>query len=71
MLELNCRYFRVYWNPYRPVELKKNGKGYQLTKNVDHYGCLIKKNCQLKLFAMARTFVGLADVSLHYDLFSL
>ena len=28
--------------------------GYQLMKNVGHYGCLNKKNCQFKLSKMAR-----------------
>ena len=28
--------------------------GYQLIKNVGHYGCVTKKNCQLKLSKMAR-----------------
>ena len=29
-------------------------EGYQLIKNVGHYGDLTKKNCQLKLSKMAR-----------------
>ena len=44
---------------------------YQLSKNVSHYGCLTKKTCQLKSPAMAGTFVGLADVSFHYNSFPL
>ena len=35
--------------------IKKNYRGgYQLMENVGHYGCLIKKYCQLKLSTMAR-----------------
>ena len=32
----------------------EEGGGYQLMKNVGHYGSLTKKSCQLKLSKMAR-----------------
>ena len=33
---------------------------YQHMKNVDHYGCLTKRNCQLN-----SSFVGVGDASFH------
>ena len=60
--------------PLQASRIKKNkgeGVGYQLTKNVGRCGSLIKKNCQLKSSSIFLTFVGLADVSLHYDSVSL
>ena len=71
MFQLNYGRFRVHWNSYRPVELKRfMESGYQLTKNVGHYGCLTKKNCQLKLclqwLQILLTFVRLANVSFRY-----
>ena len=64
MSQLNYGYIRVYWNFCRPVELKKYiERGYQLTKNVGHYGCLTKKNSQLKLPAMARNTFNICRAS--------
>ena len=41
--------------PLQARRIKKNiDGGYQLTKNVGHYGYLTKKNCLLKSSAMAR-----------------
>ena len=40
-------------------------------KNVGHYDWLAKKNCQLMLSTMARTFVGVGDVSFRYKSFPL
>ena len=40
---------------YQPKLMKKKmERGYQLMKNVGHYGCLTKKDYHLKLFTMAR-----------------
>ena len=36
--------------------------GYLVMENVDHYGCLTKKNCQLKLSTMARSFFNIPRV---------
>ena len=67
--------FQGILKPLQARRIKKNLEGgYQLTKNVSHYVCLTKKNCQLKSSAMARntlTFVGLANVSFHYNSFPL
>ena len=43
--------------------IKKIYRGYQLTKNVGHYGCLSKKNCQLKLSATARNTLNIWTAS--------
>ena len=60
---------------YRPVELKIIAEGgYQLMKNVGHFGCLRRKSGQLKLFTMARTTFNILrvdDVSFHNKMFSL
>ena len=41
----------------KPLQTRRMKKimerGYQLMENVDHYGCLTKKNCHLKSSAMA------------------
>ena len=72
MLQLNYHYFRVYWNRYRPIELKKIEGVYQLTKLLATMVAWIRKivnwNC-LQWLEIFLTFVGLADVSLHYDSF--
>ena len=55
MSQLISGYIRVNWNRYSPVELKRFMEGgYQFMKNVDHYGCLTKKNYHLKSSTMAR-----------------
>ena len=49
MFQLILGYFRG------PVKLKRfTEEDYQLMKNAGLYGCLSKKNCQLKWSAMAR-----------------
>ena len=66
--------FQGMLKPLQARRIKKNYyRGYQLTKNVGHYGCLTKKNCLLKLSAMARNTLNIwrANVSLHYHSFSL
>ena len=40
-------------------QIKEIYRGYQLTKNVGHYDCLTKKNCQLKLSAVARNTLNI------------
>ena len=43
--------------------------GYQVMENIDHYGCLTKKNCQLKSsqwLEVLLTLLGVGDVSFHY-----
>ena len=49
---------RLYQGTLKHLEarrIKKNIEGgYQLMKNVGHYGCLTKKNWQLKLSKLAR-----------------
>ena len=65
--------FQGTLKPLQARRTKKIYRGYQLTKNVGHYGCLTKKNCLLKLSAMARNTLEIwrANVSLHYHSFSL
>ena len=65
---IDLRYFTVYCNRYRPVELTKNMEGvYQVMENVDHYGCLNKKNSRIRLqwLEVLITFVGVAGVSFY------
>ena len=38
----------------RRIQKQNIERGYELTKNVGQCGCLTKKNCLLKLSAMAR-----------------
>ena len=45
--------------PLQARRTKKIYRGYQLTKNVGHYGCLTKKNCLLKLSAMTRNTLNI------------
>ena len=65
--------FQGILKPLQARRTKNILRGYQLTKNVGHYGCLTKKNCLLKLSAMARNTLNIwrANVSLHYHSFSL
>ena len=65
--------FQSILKPLQARRTKKIYRGYQLTKNVGHYGRLTKKNCLLKLSAMTRNTLNIwrANVSLHYHLFSL
>ena len=51
--------FQGILKPLQARRIKKIYRGYQLTKNVGHYGCLTKKNCQLKLSAMARNTLNI------------
>ena len=74
MFQLNYGYFRVYWNRCRPVELKKYTEVTILQKMSATMVAWLRKivswNC-LQWLEILSTFVGLANVSLHYDLFSL
>ena len=54
MFQLNYRYFRVYRNRYRPVELKRNYRGGLPAYEKCWPLWLPKKSCQLKSSAMAR-----------------
>ena len=55
--------FRRFYGKLKPLQssrMKKFTEGaYQLMKNVDHYGCMTKKNCQLKSSTMARSFFNI------------
>ena len=74
MNQLNYGYIRVYWNFYWPVELKKYIEVTSLQKMLATMVAWLRKivswNC-LQWLEILSTFVGLANVSLHYDLFSL
>ena len=53
---IDLRLFQGKLKPLQARRIKKNmERGYQLIKNVDHYGCLTKKNCQFKSPTMATT----------------
>ena len=74
MFQLNYGYFRVYWNRCRPVELKKYIEVTSLQKMSATMIAWLRKivswNC-LQWLEILLTFGGLANVSLHYDSFSL
>ena len=60
----DLRLFKGKLKPLQACRIKKIYQGgYQLMKNVDYYGCLTKKSCQLN-----SSFVGVGDVSFHYKL---
>ena len=55
MFQLNYCYFRAYWNRCRPVELKRDYRGWLLAYGKSRpLWLLTKKNCQLKSSATAR-----------------
>ena len=62
-VSIDLRLFQGTLKHLQARRIKRNyRRGYQLMKNVGHYGCLTKKNCQLKLSKMARnTFNILRD----------
>ena len=65
-------YFRVDWKCYRPVELKRIMEGgYQLMKNVGHYGYLTNKNIWkcLHWLEILLTFVVAGDASFYHKSF--
>ena len=59
---IDLRLFKGRLKPLQVRRIKKIYRGgYQLMKNVDYYGYLTKKSCQLNSL-----FVGVGDVSFHY-----
>ena len=54
-VSIHLRLYQGTWKHLQARRIKKNMEGgYQLMKNVGHYGCLTKKNSQLKLSKLAR-----------------
>ena len=74
-VSIDLRLFQGTLKHLQARRIKRNYRGwvgvggYQLMKNVGHYGSLTRKNCQLKLSKIARntlTFLGVSDLSFHY-----
>ena len=75
MFQLNYGYFRIYWNRYRACRIKKNIEGATSLQKISAtmVAWLRKIVCwnRLQWLEILLTFGVLADVSLHYDSFSL